>query len=321
MLPIERNYLTDIHPMAFYIPIFLTIAVFIALTLSTIDSLIISRILYKKSLKTFIIISIAIHVVLMAALITATNFVIQSALMRISGVLSIPTNRGELLVSTGFLAAAIVLGRFIIEVDKKLGPGNLWKLITGRFYQPREEERVFMFIDLRGATSIAEQIGHFAYSKFLQDCFNDLAIVDKFNANIYQYVGDEVIVTWNVSESKKDRRFLSAFFAFQDVLESRRAYYQATYNVFPVFKAGVHAGPVIITEVGKVKREITYHGDTMNTASRIQGMCNEMNALLLVSSSLLEIVKAYTPYKFQDVGEISLKGKSETVQLYNVTRP
>ncbi|MCK5592049.1 MAG: hypothetical protein KAI72_08845, partial [Candidatus Pacebacteria bacterium] len=44
---------------------------------------------------------------------------------------------------------SILLITFIVQVNKKFGPGNMFKLITGRYHKPREEERIFLFLDLK----------------------------------------------------------------------------------------------------------------------------------------------------------------------------
>ena len=175
-----------------------------------------------------------------------------------------------------------------------------------------------MFIDLKGSTTIAEKIGHKKYSLLLQECFRDFSVVAKYNAKVYQYVGDEVVISWK-AENKNYQQFLYAFFAFQKVLQKRKEYYQKNYGLAPIFKAGANSGPVIVTEVGEIKREITYHGDTLNTAARIQGKCNIFNSNMLISESLYDIVKSNADYSFEDVGCIELKGKKEEVKLFKVT--
>jgi len=72
---------------------------------------------------------------------------------------------------------------------------NFWKFFRGRFNTPWEEERIFMFLDLQSSTEHAENLGHVEYSKMIQDCFNDLGIVVENEADIYQYIGDEAILT------------------------------------------------------------------------------------------------------------------------------
>ncbi|MEM7107635.1 MAG: adenylate/guanylate cyclase domain-containing protein, partial [Bacteroidota bacterium] len=184
-----------------------------------------------------------------------------------------------------FVNFGIVL---FIYINRMLGRGNLWRMITGKFYTPRDEEMIFMFLDLRGATTFAEQLGHLEYSRLIQDCFHDLAVVHNFKAEIYQYVGDEAVLVWSSQNGLQGNNCLRTFFAFQDKLNSRSDYYKANYGLVPQFKAGINMGKVTVTEVGEFKREIAYHGDAINTAARIQGECNQLESNLLVSETIVE---------------------------------
>jgi adenylate cyclase len=77
---------------------------------------------------------------------------------------------------------------FIIQVNKKYGPGILLPLLLGKYRTPIEEERIFMFMDLRASTTLAEKLGHLKYSAFIRDSFMDINhVVSSFNAEIYQY--------------------------------------------------------------------------------------------------------------------------------------
>lgn len=204
------------------------------------------------------------------------------------------------------------------QINLFLGGNNLWNLFRGKFYTPREEKRIFMFLDLKSSTSHAERLGHIRYSKLIQDCFNDLGVVAENDADIYQYVGDEVILTWKMKEGLRNQNCIQAYFNFKNQLQSKEAYYNQHYNCSPTFKAGLHAGIITVTEVGKYKKEIAYHGDTINTAARIQGKCNEFGKELLISESLknmLEIVDV----SFDKLGSIELKGKEQKVNLFAVS--
>ncbi len=200
------------------------------------------------------------------------------------------------------------------QINLMLGEGNLSKLLMGRFYTPREEERIFMFIDLKDSTKHAENLGHIKYSKMIQDCFNDLGVVVENEAEIYQYVGDEVILTWKLKDGLRNGNCLKAFFNFKNRLQKKEGYYLKNYNCQPVFKAGAHSGIVTVTEVGKYKKEIAYHGDTINTTSRIQGKCNEFNAKFLISNTLKEQITNCT-FSFKPLGSIPLKGKEKSVSI------
>jgi adenylate cyclase len=203
------------------------------------------------------------------------------------------------------------------QVNLFLGSNNFWKLFRGRFYTPREEERIFMFLDLQSSTNHAENLGHITYSKMIQDCFNDLGVVIENEAEIYQYVGDEVILTWKLPDGLRHQNCLHAFFSFKSRLASRKQHYLDNYNCLPHFKAGMHAGIVTVAEVGKYKKEIAYHGDTINTAARIQGKCNELKQELLISERLKNQLSS-AGYVFDKLGLMELKGKERQTLLYGI---
>ena len=203
------------------------------------------------------------------------------------------------------------------QVNLFLGSNNLWQLFRGKFYTPREEERIFMFLDLQSSTKHAENLGHIEYSKMIQDCFNDLGVVVENEAEIYQYVGDEAILTWKLEDGLRDQNCLNAYFNFQQQLGLRKEHYLQKYNCTPIFKAGMNAGIVTVAEVGKFKKEIAYHGDTINTAARIQGKCNELQHELLISESLKDKL-SNSGFTFARLGSKELKGIKKQVLLYGV---
>ena len=187
--------------------------------------------------------------------------------------------------------------------------------MKGRFYTPREEERIFMFLDLQSSTQLAEKLGHIKYSMLIQDCFSDLGVVVEDEAEIYQYVGDEAVLTWTLNDGVKNGNCLNAYFNFMKQLTKKHEYYRQNYDCFPFFKAGLHAGIVTVTEVGKYKKEIAYHGDTINTAARIQGKCNEFGKEILLSENLNSKLEC-DEYTFEKLGSIALRGKNEDVFIY-----
>ena len=210
---------------------------------------------------------------------------------------------------------------FIYEIIGLLGRGNFLKLVTGKFYTPKEEYRIFMFIDLNSSTTISEKLGHIAYSNFIKDCFYDLAIVHDYDAQIYQYVGDEAVLTWERSKMKSILQCVDAFWAFDNALLKKEKYYKDTYNIIPEFKAGMSIGMVTVVEIGYSKKEVAYHGSTLNTASRIEGLCNIYSEKMLVSKKLYtEIIKEDSSYFFEKVAETRLRGKENVTEIYSINK-
>ncbi len=203
------------------------------------------------------------------------------------------------------------------QVNLLLGGNNLSKLLRGKFYTPREEDRIFMFLDLQSSTQLAEKLGHIKYSMMIQDCFNDLGVVVENEAEIYQYVGDEVILTWKLQDGLRNQNCINAYFNFKQQLVKKQEYYLRNYNCKPFFKAGLNAGIVTVTEVGKYKKEIAYHGDTINTAARIQGKCNDLKQELLISENLKNKL-GNNGFAFDRLSSITLKGKEKGVLIFAV---
>ncbi len=265
----------------------------------------------------FLLLRLAYMVLFILALIVAAYAVYQFYFGTDLDIISFASDRGShaiyfYVISVDFMINAVQ------QVNLMLGQGNLGKLLTGEFYHPREEERIFMFLDLQSSTTLAEKLGHIEYSLLIQDCFNDLGVVEEEGAEIYQYVGDEAVLTWDLNKHLESAKFTEAFYRFKHQIGSREAHYQERYGVLPFFKAGAHVGTVTVTEIGKFKREIAYHGDPINTAARIQSMCNELNAELLISEALVERVDQQS-FTTASTGSIQLKGKQQQVQLFSVS--
>jgi adenylate cyclase len=295
-------------------------AFLLALLSSLLDIIVLKRLVKTKSLGIALLIGFLAQAAMVILVVRLMLRFYGQFMSSLSTEAVPPPKFLDILFILVYLIAAVALSKLLIEIDRKLGPGNLWKVLSGKFFKPREEERIFMFIDMRGSTTIAEKLGHLEFSKLIRDVFRDFSIVDRYRTDIYQYVGDEVVVSWSPKNGFKNDNFLKAFFAFSNLLKNKSEYYQKNYGMDPYFKAGANFGPVIITEVGDIKREITYHGDTLNTAARIQGMCNDLEAQMLIPESVYELVKDTAGFQIDDVGCIALKGKQKEVRLYRVTQ-
>ncbi|KFF06596.1 adenylate/guanylate cyclase domain-containing protein [Flavobacterium reichenbachii] len=216
------------------------------------------------------------------------------------------------------LCASIFLILFL-EVSSLLSSRFFYNYFTGRYHSPVQEERIFMFVDVKSSTTIAEELGDILYSQLLQDLFNDFSDgILASRAEIYQYAGDEIILTWKTSIGLKDQRCLYCFYLLRKSIESRKNYYLKKYNLIPKFKAGMHIGTAVTTWVGKIKKEIVYHGDLLNTASRIQCKCNDLNHDFVVSEAIKNVMPENFAVTYNHKGEIHLRGKAQPLKLYTV---
>lgn len=206
----------------------------------------------------------------------------------------------------------------MVRLNDQYGHGGVGHL-TGAYHRPQQELRIFMFLDMRSSTSIAEDLGHVKYFRLLNELFSEITdpIVDS-RGEIYQYVGDEISVSWPLKRGLKDQRCVRCFLDIRARLQKRAAHYEARYGIMPAFKAGFHYGEVTTGEVGSVKKERIYSGDVVNTAARIQNSCNEHGVDNLISKELLDLLLTKGPLKVREIGSIALKGKRTATSLWTL---
>ena len=212
-----------------------------------------------------------------------------------------------------FWLITVLMTLVFLQVSDKYGPGIFFSFLMGKYFTPKREERIFMFLDLRSSTTIAEQLGEERYFNFIRQVFEDVtpAIINA-KGQIYQYVGDEIVISWDMDQGLKNANCVQCFFDIQKVLNERAAYYEELYdNIRPVFKAGMHFGPVMAGEVGVVKRDIAYSGDVLNTTARIQSKCNELGVDILISKFLYtKLGKLITAFDSQGNRPDSIAGET-----------
>jgi class 3 adenylate cyclase len=223
------------------------------------------------------------------------------------------------IVATAFILS--VLFSAVFELTRLIGGPALINIILGRYRRPAREERIFMFLDLVGSTSLAETMGELRVHDLLARFFFDIdeAIV-AHGGEVHAYVGDEVIVTWPLDAEMSGERCLDCFFAVRDRIAEKADSYRQEFGSIPNFRAGLHAGPVVISECGNSRRQIAYFGDTVNVTARLQEVCKEVGLSLLVSADLLRYVRPGSDFVVKPLGEAQLRGRSATVEVFAVER-
>lgn len=217
-----------------------------------------------------------------------------------------------------FWTVVATLTSFMVEVFDILGPG-FWKdFVLARYQRPRVERRTFMFLDLEGSTSIAEAMGAAGYYEFLAECYRDIAEpIVQSRGQIYQYVGDEVVVTWPGREGLTHGRCLDCYFGLVETVEARRAHYLERYGHAPTFRASFHHGEVTTGEVGYLARDIVFTGDVLNTAARMQEQCKVFGERALASQAVVDGLGPHGS-TLGPVGTVTMRGKEEPTTLYAV---
>ncbi|WP_424961442.1 adenylate/guanylate cyclase domain-containing protein [Ekhidna sp.] len=221
-------------------------------------------------------------------------------------------------VNTMFqLSFHLILSLLYAAISENLGHQVMFNFFTGRYHRPRVEERIFMFLDMKNSTTIAEKLGHIRYFDFLQMYYDAMTdpIINHLG-EVYQYIGDEVVISWKKDQGLKDNNCVRCFQGIKESLTLMESRFEENYGISPEFKAGMHVGEVTTGEIGALKKEIIFTGDVLNTTARIQALCNEHDVSLIISKELGDQL----PHEIvtTDLGSITLKGKSQPTKILAV---
>jgi adenylate cyclase len=321
----ERGLVVPVllRPWRVTIPMATVAAIVLGVTYGFLD-IILNRETFRKRPYGFIILLKGITYFLISVIVIAVALTILIILTKgfdsvsIAQFKALIRPQAVLVVLTYILVCSFLLSSFN-QINQKFGPGVFYKLLLGKYYRPKEEEKIFMFIDMKSSTTYAERLGHIKFSEVIQDCFFDLTdVVRRYKANIYKYVGDEVILFWDLNDGLEEANCVKTFFDFQGAINKKSDYYQEKYYFVPEFKAGINVGFVTVAEIGEIKKEIEHHGDVLNTAARIQSLCNDYNKKLLASEPIVERLDKDSKLNIELQGSILLKGKEQEVKIYSI---
>lgn len=217
--------------------------------------------------------------------------------------------------------AAAFLASLLLEMARLLGPDVLASFVAGRYHRPREEERVFLFADVEGSTGLAERIGHVAFHRFLNALFIELdEPILAAGGEIYRYVGDGVIVTWPVARGLAGAACLEAALGIHERAAALGPAFAARFGAAPALRCAVHAGPVVAGEMGDVRKEVAFLGDTVNTASRLEKAARDLGVRVIVSASLAARLPDRPGIRLAPLPPVLLPGKATPVAVLAAER-
>jgi adenylate cyclase len=218
-----------------------------------------------------------------------------------------------------FAFAVSFVINFVFTLRTMLGPSTLLALVTGRYHAPRSEDRVVLFLDVQGSTGLAERLGDRDFHRFLNRVFLDATDpVLEAHGEIYRYIGDEIIVTWPRARGAES---VACLFAIDEALRVRAGDYEREFGAAPLVRGALHAGTLIVGEMGDIKREIVMLGDTMNTTARIEGACRTTGRDYIASADALRRTAPLPPgIRAESLGKLPLRGKEEEIELFALGR-
>lgn len=298
----------------------------VGLLVGAVELLFLDRRLSRFSLTTKLVAKTGFYVVLLAVVMVIT-FPVAAAMEMGTG-LGDPRVwdrlRSFFVSKTGLgtavqLTTSLVASLFYAEIAEHMGPQVLANFLTGRYHTPREERRVFLFSDMKSSTAIAERLGHARYFALLRDYYDALAdaVIDH-GGEVYQYVGDEIIVSWPEAKGVRDDACIRCVLRMKSDLRDRASHFEARYGVAPDFKAGLQSGPATTGEIGALKKEIVFTGDVLNQTARIQGLSGRYDVDVLVGDELRDALGDGDGWSYRSLGPHALRGKDRQVEVFAV---
>jgi adenylate cyclase len=221
-----------------------------------------------------------------------------------------------------YSAAISVLINLGLGIANIIGPRAFLNFVTGRYHSPVEENRFVLFVDIAGSTGLAERLGGIAIHRLLDRTFRllTLAVVD-YRGEVLDYVGDEMIVTWPERGGAVDCRPLRCFLAMRDELSQASSQFEREFGAAPRIRGSLHFGPVIVGEIGDVKRAIVFNGDVMNTAARLEELSRNVDGGFLASRAAMERFSSRPPFAVRDLGRLPIRGRADGIDVVGIGAP
>ena len=237
---------------------------------------------------------------------------------RLLGVVTVYNARtGLIAVFLSLVPVAVLVMMF--QAAGLVGYRTFMALLLGKYRRPYAERRFFLFVDVVGSTAIAERLGALEAHRFLAAVFSAVAEpIELCRGEIYQYVGDEIVITWVEADGVADARALRCFFAMRAALAADANRFVQRFGVSPDLRAALHLGEVIAGEVGQVRRAIVFHGDVMNTTGRLEQATREVGCLFIASAEALAPLGPPPEIRTHDLGALALRGRVEPIHAFCV---
>ncbi|WP_050424714.1 adenylate/guanylate cyclase domain-containing protein [Bradyrhizobium tropiciagri] len=222
---------------------------------------------------------------------------------------------------SSFARSAIVsvLVNLGFGIANLIGSRALMNFVTGRYHAPVEEDRFVLFVDIAGSTGLAERLGGIGIHRFLDRTFRLLtrSVVD-YRGEVLNYVGDEIIVTWAEQSGAVDCRPLRCFVAMRLALQKAAPQFEREFGAVPQIRGSLHFGPVIVGEIGDVKRAIVFNGDVMNTAARLEELSRKVDGGFLASRAAMARFAAPPPFPVSDLGTLPIRGRVDGIDVVGI---
>jgi adenylate cyclase len=189
-----------------------------------------------------------------------------------------------------------------------------------RLNRGEKREMTVLFSDIRGFTTLSEQMSPEALAAFINDYLSPMtAIVFDEKGTLDKYIGDALMAFWNAPMDQSDHAFRACRAAVKMIerLEvMKRSWHTRGLPALEI-GIGVNTGPMVVGNMGSdVRVDYTVLGDAVNLGSRLEGLNKEYGTRIIISESTFERVREHVVTR--RLGAVRVKGKRLPVNLYEL---
>lgn len=191
----------------------------------------------------------------------------------------------------------------------------------GQLPEPEELSVTVLFADVHNFTSLSEGMSPREMQDLLNEYFHEMTeVIFSHDGTLDKYIGDGIMALFGAPRLSPDLGAVDyAVRAVDAALGMIEAHRRLVDKLDPArtfnFRIGINTGPVFAGFFGTKRRlEYTVIGDTVNTASRLEGKA-DLNSVLISEATRQVIGETF---RLQEMGEFQLKGKSQRVRTYKV---
>lgn len=204
----------------------------------------------------------------------------------------------------------------LLKVIDMIGQKHFIDFILGTYHHPIEQNRIVLFLDMVGSSSIAEKLEPKKSMEFIAQFIYDCGFIFRVhNGDILNYTGDGLVVLWPRNQANNA---LAAVYQLRNhfLTKQNRSRYWKKFGMVPDFRIGIHAGPVVLSQIGEEKLFIGLYGDVVNTAARLEQMNKELGTNILISSEVVQGLNQSWKALLKPLGDKEVRGRDEKVNVF-----
>lgn len=174
-----------------------------------------------------------------------------------------------------------------------------------------------LFTDIRDFTTISEQHAPEDVVRILTTYFELLnEVAQRHNGTVVQYLGDSIFVMWNapIADPRHAENACRCALAMRSAIDELNEDNLKQGQPELSTRFGLHTGPAVVGSFGAIsRRQYTAMGDTVNVASRLEGLNKEFATSILASEAVHAAVGDL--FAFRPIGFVKVKGRKEKVDV------